>query len=70
MKLRESDRPKLRKCLKCNQDFMSEWSGNRSCPECLRRNPNHNRHVSAESHVNSKLSETGRHVGNNRIYGG
>lgn len=27
-------RPAERKCLKCNSDFYSEWSGERICKKC------------------------------------
>ncbi len=64
MKPRESDKPKMRKCLRCRVAFLSEWSGNRSCTQCLRRTPDYNRHVvvndlTTNNHI---LSETGRRI--------
>ncbi len=62
MKLRESDIPKIRKCLKCRKGFLSEWSGNRSCKQCLSRNPTHHRHVNMPNHTNNMNTETGRRI--------
>lgn len=28
------DTPKIRRCLKCQTPFHSEWSGERICPRC------------------------------------
>lgn len=30
----EGDVPKLRQCLRCNDEFESEWSGERICRRC------------------------------------
>jgi len=31
------DEPKSRQCLKCRDDFHSEWSGQRVCTKCKNR---------------------------------
>lgn len=60
MTMRKSDKTKIRKCLKCQEDFLSEWSGNRSCKRCLRITPNYAIH---NRYVDGVLSETGRRIG-------
>jgi Zn finger protein HypA/HybF involved in hydrogenase expression len=32
-----ADAPKSRRCLKCRADFLSEWAGQRVCPNCKRK---------------------------------
>jgi hypothetical protein len=34
---RPADDPKHRRCLKCGDDFPSEWAGQRVCPRCKKR---------------------------------
>ena len=30
----KNDEEKMRRCLKCGKEFLSEWIGNRICPKC------------------------------------
>jgi len=32
------DVPKIRRCLRCDAEFPSEWSGERICPRCKSSN--------------------------------
>ena len=32
------DVPKVRRCLRCKDEFRSEWSGERVCPRCKNTN--------------------------------
>jgi hypothetical protein len=33
----DADAPRYRRCLKCGDDFPSEWAGQRVCPRCKKR---------------------------------
>ena len=36
----KNDDRRTRKCLRCNKEFLSEWSGNRLCTICVEKNNN------------------------------